>query len=605
MCGIYGYAGIAVDSSWFLENGLNKLIHRGPDGLGQYTYQDFGISMCRLAINEIQTGTQPFTSKNQRYSVVFNGEIYNYKEITKLLELPSHTSEAEVIVELFTRQGIDFINLLDGMFAIALLDSLEQKLYLFRDPFGKKPLWILTNSDGSIEFASEIKAFQSKKNLRDGFVSDYLLYGYIPFNKSTYMEVQSLPPGSMAIWSGNHLEITPYFSNWFEAKLDISYHDAISETDRLLRKAISKRLISERPIGVFLSGGYDSSLVAALMKQEHESQVNSYTIGFRDIAFNEAEYAKEIADYLGLVHHEEYLQFNVVDTLQEVYRKIDQPFADSSIVPTYLLNKFASKEIVVALAGDGGDEIFAGYDRYLITPLIAKYGQIMRLLPKQLPTILNQASQINRKLERLHQEMQIGGNFANCYTTLMTLAKPELLKEIVLLKELNLSAFDCYLEDFNRNSGSKLRKMIISDLNNYLPGDLLVKADLASMFNGVEVRSPFLDKELATFAARLPDKYLLKGYTTKRLLKDLSYQYIPKKLLNRPKMGFGVPMDLWLRNELRILSEAQLLDSNSKIFQWLDSKKVKNLFSRHQKGENLSRVIWPILALALWIDNSI
>ena len=602
MCGIYGVAGKDLVNEVELLDSVNKLEHRGPDDFGYYISDEIGIGMRRLAINELSTGHQPYITDNKTLGVVFNGEIYNYKELSKLENLPEHTSEAELISFLYQKYGYGFVNQLDGMFAIAIADFKQNTISLFRDPFGKKPLWILKNSDGSIEFSSEIKAFKSPKTFRDDFVSEYLLLGYVPFGNSAFNEITSVLPGSYAIWKEGKLETKTYWKLSQNSKNKVSYREAKKRVQELVEQSVIKRLISERPIGVYLSGGYDSSVVAAIMKK-NRAEVNSYSIGFANPAFDESSHARKVANALKTNHHELILDFDVEKTVREIFAKVDLPFADSSIIPTYVLNRFAKEEIVVALGGDGGDEIFGGYDRYLFAPLISKYSAFFKFFPKTIFGNSNKFRLLNRKLSRLKELATKNQTLASQYTHFMSNVKTGDLEKLVTVPlSPKLSVFGKQIDEFEATT---LRKIMLSDVNNYLVGDLLVKADLASMFNSVELRSPLLDRELAEYVYGLPDKYLIRGLNKKRLLKDIAHGLIPKSILKRPKMGFGVPLADWLRADLKELMFNTLSKNRTQLNSWIDMNVIDDLANRHQNGEDHSRTLWPVLALALWVENNL
>ena len=602
MCGIYGVAGKSLINEQEILNSINKLEHRGPDDFGIYLSDEISIGMRRLAINELSTGHQPFITKDKSVGVIFNGEIYNYKILTFAEQLPEHTSEAELISYLFKKYGLDFVNKLDGMFAIAIADFQKNSISLFRDPFGKKPLWILKNPDGSIEFSSEIKAFKSLKTIRNDFISEYLLLGYVPFGNSAYNEITSVLPGSYIIWKEGKLEQKKYWELTQNISKGVSYKSAKENIRKIIEKSVNKRLISERPIGVYLSGGYDSSIVAALMKKM-QAKVNSYSIGFANLAFDESSHARKVADVLETNHHELMLDFDIEETVKEIFRKVDQPFADSSIIPTYVLNKFAKEEIVVALGGDGGDEIFGGYDRYLFAPLISKYSVFLRFFPKTFFGATDKYSLLHRKLKRIRDLDTNNKTLASQYANILSNVKIDDLKKLIVVPfSPNLINFERQTENFQ---ATNLRKMMLSDVNNYLVGDLLVKADLASMFNSVELRSPLLDRELAEYVYGLPDKFLIKGFNKKRILKDIAYEMIPKDILKRPKMGFGVPMADWLRADLKELMVSTFSKNRTQLETWIDMELIEELAHRHLSSEDHSRILWPVLALALWVENNL
>lgn len=602
MCGIYGVAGKNLINEKELINSVNKLEHRGPDDSGFYISGEIAIGMRRLAINELSTGHQPFIDKTKTIGVVFNGEIYNYKVLTNEEHLPEHTSEAELIAHLYKKYELDFVNKLDGMFAIAVANFSENSISLFRDPFGKKPLWVFIDKDESIEFSSEIKAFRGPKTIRKDFVSEYLTFGYVPLGNSPFVEISSVPAGSYLTWWNGKITKRKYWSLNSDSVSKADYKSAKEEIKKRLEKAVSKRLISERPVGVYLSGGYDSSVIAAMMKTQN-AIVNSYSIGFDVKGYDESKYARQVANQLDTTHHQKILDINIESLVKEVYAKMDLPFADSSILPTYLLNKFAKDEIVVALGGDGGDEIFAGYDRYVWTPRLNKLRFLFKWLPRKIPGNGSKIQLINRKLKRLSQEMSPDSNLASRYLNLMSLIKIEELKKIIRIpisEVLVMSKFD-----FENPKGSNLRRMMLWDVDNYLLGDLLVKADLASMFNSIELRSPFLDKELAEYVYSLPDNYLVTGLKTKRILKEIAHELIPKKNLKRPKMGFGVPMADWLRSDLRSFMNETFTKNREILDSWIDMSYIEDLALRHQNKEDHSRTLWPVLALALWAENNL
>lgn len=602
MCGIYGVAGKNLVNEKELINSVNKLEHRGPDDSGFYISGEIAIGMRRLAINELSTGHQPFIDKTKTIGVVFNGEIYNYKVLTTEEHLPEHTSEAELISHLYIKYGPDFVKMLDGMFAIAIAEFLNKKIVLFRDPFGKKPLWVYVSEDKSIEFSSEIKAFRGPKTIRKDFVSEYLTFGYVPLGNSPFVEISSVPAGSYLTWWNGNITKQKYWSPNSNIVSKIDYRSSKEEIKKLLQKAVFKRLISERPVGVYLSGGYDSSVIAAMMKTQN-AIVNSYSIGFDINGYDESKYAQQVANQLGTTHHQQILDINIESLVKEVYAKMDLPFADSSILPTYLLNKFAKNEIVVALGGDGGDEIFGGYDRYLWAPRINKLRFLFKWFPKKIPGNSSKIQQMNRKLKRLSQEMSPDSNLASRYLNVMSLIKIRELRKISRIP-ISDALFMAKL-DLENSKGSDLRRMMLWDVDNYLLGDLLFKADLASMFNSIELRSPFLDKELAEYVYSLPDNYLVTGLKTKRILKEIAHELVPKKILKRPKMGFGVPMADWLRSDLRSFMNETFTKNREILDSWIDMSYIEDLALRHQNKEDHSRTLWPVLALALWAENNL
>jgi len=341
MCGIAGGIGPSAPSKLVLDNQLDSIKHRGPDDQGTYVNQGIALGMCRLAIVEIAAGKQPASDERESIHLVFNGEIYNYRELRQELESSGihcrDSSESEVIINLYLKHGISFINKLNGMFAIAINDSRDNSLHLIRDRIGKKPIWITQIQDGSLFFASEVRALlpvRPDRTLRTEMVAEVMQYGYINSPNSAFNEINQVPPASYLTWRDGSYEIAKYWEPDFDTKVSISYEEALSVTKELIEKAVDRRLISERPLGSFLSGGYDSTVVTAYMAKLMSEKVQTYSIGFHSAQFNEAHHAKQVANYLGTNHHEEILNPDPALLVETISKVLDQPFADSSIVPT-------------------------------------------------------------------------------------------------------------------------------------------------------------------------------------------------------------------------------------------------------------------------------
>ena len=386
MCGITGGIGPNAPMQDLLDAQLNSLRHRGPDDSGTYVNPGIGLGMGRLAIVEIAAGKQPASDASEQIHMVFNGEIYNYRELRAELEQSGihcrTSSESEVIINLYLRHGVDFIGKLNGMFAIAIHDARESSLHLIRDRMGKKPLWISQQNDGTLFFSSEVRALmlaRPDRTLRTEMIAEVMQYGYINAPHSAFNEIMQLPPASVLTWSNGKVSTKKYWEPEFVTKVNIPYDEALETTKKLIEEAVSRRLVSERPLGSFLSGGYDSTVVTAYMAKLMSEKVQTYSIGFHSAQFNEAHHAKQVANHLGTNHHEEILAPDPALVVEKIAHVLDQPFADSSIVPTYLLAKFARENLIVALGGDGGDEVFGGYDRYLATPVLQKLNPFLSL----------------------------------------------------------------------------------------------------------------------------------------------------------------------------------------------------------------------------------
>jgi asparagine synthase (glutamine-hydrolysing) len=611
MCGIAGGVGPSAPSQQALEAQLTKLEHRGPDDRGTYVNQGISLGMCRLAIVEIAAGKQPFESADGKIKIVFNGEIYNYRQLREELVALGHefagASESEVIIAAYRQFGPDFPNHLSGMFAIALFDQTNDALVLVRDRVGKKPLWFSKRADGSILFASEVKALLAalpSKTLRKGVVAEVMQFGYVNAPNSAFTEVRQLPPATMAIWHHGDWSMRTYWQPDYETEIKISYQDALVQTKNQIEASVARRMISERPMGAFLSGGYDSTVVTALMAKLSSQTVKTYSIGFDHPQYNEAEYAGAVAKYLGTDHHQEIVKPDPTLILQELAASLDQPFADSSYIPTYLLAKYARQEVIVALGGDGGDEVFGGYDRYVAAPLMQRANYLLEFA-KPIAALMSKSGVVSeRKVKRIISQLQAHPSLATRYTSIMSLTQPAQIARF-LKPEFNLSgANEIYINDFKRASArDSLHAMIRSDFEHYLPGDLLVKADLATMANSLELRSPLLDHDVIEWANSLPAKFKVAGGKSKNILKDIARTLVPAELIDRPKMGFAIPRAEWLRNELRQITHDLLTDEVARSRGWFDQHEIHKILSEHQSGQDRDSIIWPALCLELWARN--
>jgi asparagine synthase (glutamine-hydrolysing) len=610
MCGIAGGIGPSAPSKLVLDNQLDSIKHRGPDDQGTYVNQGIALGMCRLAIVEIAAGKQPATDERECIHLVFNGEIYNYRELRHELELSGihcrDSSESEVIINLYLKNGISFINKLNGMFAIAINDSRDNSLHLIRDRMGKKPIWITQIQDGSLFFASEVRALlpvRPNRTLRTEMVAEVMQYGYINSPNSAFNEISQVPPGSYLTWRDGSFEIAKYWEPDFDTKVSISYEEALSVTKELIEKAVRRRLISERPLGSFLSGGYDSTVVTAYMAKLMSEKVQTYSIGFHSAQFNEAHHAKQVANYLGTDHHEEILNPDPALLVETISKVLDQPFADSSIVPTYLLAKFARENLIVALGGDGGDEIFGGYDRYLATPALQMANPVLGLARSSLNFLGKQSFGNKRKINRVGSQLSPKTSLAHRYSSILSLTQPHELSALLSKELLSSQAEQNSISNFEKGKYSAFDRMIRSDLQAYLTGDLLVKVDIATMANSLELRSPLLDVNVVEWGLSLPRKYKIKGFETKHILKDVARSLVPANLIDRPKMGFGIPRAEWLRTEMKEMVTDLLTDKEATDRGWFDQNEVKRTLDLHMSGTDRDQILWPILMLELWARN--
>ena len=607
MCGITGGVGVSAPSKLLLDAQLKSIEHRGPDDTGSYINQGISLGMCRLAIVEIASGKQPASDASDKINIVWNGEIYNYRELRSELEQRGihcrDSSESEVVINLYLEFGLDFINKLNGMFAIAIHDARDNSLHLIRDRMGKKPLWISHLSDGTMFFASEVRALmlaRPDRTLRTEMVAEVMQYGYINSPNSAFNEISQVPPASVLTWREGKTSTKKYWKPDFDTKVQIPYEEALEVTKKLIEESVERRLISERPLGSFLSGGYDSTIVTAFMAKLMKEKVQTYSIGFHSAQFNEAHHAKQVANYLGTNHHEEILSPDPSLVVEKISHVLDQPFADSSIVPTYLLAKFARQNLIVALGGDGGDEVFGGYDRYLAAPVMQRLNPLLGLARSGLKFAGQQSFGNSRKINRVGSQLSPKDSLAARYSSILSLTQPHELTTLLNSSFQSRAAEDSRKDQFNSGKYSSFDRMIRSDLDAYLPGDLLVKVDIATMANSLELRSPMLDVNVIEWGLSLPHKYKIKGFETKHILKDVARSLVPAELIDRPKMGFGIPRAEWLRTGMKELVIDTLTDTTATQRSWFNPKEVSKVIDGHMAGEDKDNLIWPMLMLELW-----
>jgi asparagine synthase (glutamine-hydrolysing) len=607
MCGITGGVGPSAPHQLLIDAQLKSIEHRGPDDSGTYFNNGVGLGMCRLAIVEIAAGKQPATDSGELIHIVWNGEIYNYRELRAELEGRGvhcrDSSESEVVINLYLEFGLNFINRLNGMFAIAIHDARDNSLHLIRDRMGKKPLWISQLSDGTLFFASEVRALmlaRPDRTLRTEMIPEVMQYGYINSPNSAFNEIHQVPPASVASWRDGKITTAIYWTPDFDTKVDISYEDALEVTKELIEAAISRRLISERPLGSFLSGGYDSTVVTAFMAKLMKEKVQTYSIGFHSEAFNESHHAKQVANYLGTNHHEEILSPDPALVTEKISQVLDQPFADSSIVPTYLLAKFARENLIVALGGDGGDEVFGGYDRYLATPVMQRLNPFLGVARAGLNLAGKNSFGSSRKINRLGSQLSPKRSLAARYSSILSLTQPQELIPLLNDKIYSNKEETTFIYQFESDNLTSFDRMIRSDFSAYLPGDLLVKVDIATMANSLELRSPLLDVNVVEWGVSLPRKYKIKGFETKHILKDVARSLVPAELIDRPKMGFGIPRAEWLRTGMKEMVIDTLTDTTADQRGWFIPKEVKRVIDLHMGGQDKDAVLWPMLMLELW-----
>jgi asparagine synthase (glutamine-hydrolysing) len=625
MCGIVGIVrndGKPVDEQ--LLSRMNDAIrHRGPDDDGFYVNGSAGLAMRRLAIIDLKSGAQPIHNQDRSSWIVFNGEIYNYLELREKLEKLGHTfytnSDTEAIVHAYDQYGTDCPKQLRGMFAFAIWNERTQELFLARDRVGKKPL-LYAHVNGNLIFGSEFSALllhpDISRDIQPEALDYYLSFMCIPAPLTAYRAIRKLEPGHWLRWRKGQIELQRYWQPDFTKKLDISEEEAGERTVEILRDAVRVRLMSEVPLGAFLSGGIDSSAVVALMSQESSEPVKTFSIGFDEQDFSEIHHARRIAQHVGADHHEFIVRPDALEVLPTLVEHYGEPYADSSAVPTYYVAKETRKHVTVALNGDGGDESFAGYKRYLAMGLSEKYRRVPSFLREsvikqtvnRIPTSPLKGSRV-KSAKRLLDAVSLPR--VDRYTRWVSVFNEETKKPLYsdFFREQTRAADATGLlgEWFKRANGiGILDAMLLTDQMTYLPNDLLVKVDIAAMAVSLEARSPFLDHHVIEFAASLPQNLKLRGLTTKYVLKKALRKLLPNENLNRSKMGFGVPVGHWFRGKMQPFLREVILSEKASRRGLFKPEGVRQLIELHSHGErDYSQQLWTLLMLELWFNRFI
>lgn len=619
MCGIAGLfdpSGSGLVSAPLLKAMTDQMVHRGPDDEGFYVSGPVGLGHRRLSIIDLAEGHQPLTNEDGTVWVVFNGEIYNFLDLRKSLMAKGHvfktSTDTEVIVHLYEEKGEDCFRELRGMFAIAIWDEPKRKLILGRDRVGKKPLFYHYNGS-RIVFGSEIKAILQVPGIsRDvdlEALSDYFSLLYVPAPKTIYKQVRKLLPGHYLTISNHGLKDVEYWDIAFNPELGVSAEAWAERLAEKLRESVAMRLISDVPLGAFLSGGVDSSAVVAMMAERNNGRVRTSSIGFDNQAFNELPYAREIARYFDTDHHEEVVRPDAVGIIEKLAWHYDEPFADSSAVPTYYVSKIARQHVTVALSGDGGDENFAGYRRYYFDQREQRlrgvfpagfrrqvFGTLSELYPKAdwAPRIFRGKA----TLENLSCS-HIEGYFRSV-SAFHPALKAALLSGDVRRDLRDYDTADLFREYYDKMAhADPLSRIQYVDIKTYLVDDILVKVDRASMANSLEVRSPILDHEFMELAARIPSSLKLKGMSGKLIFKQMLKPLLPESVLNRKKMGFAIPLAQWFRGDLKSMAEGVIFPANGGGF--IDNEFAKSLWQQHQRGSrDRSTELWTLMMFRLW-----
>lgn len=608
MCGIVGIHDcerrpVSVE---MLRTMNTQLLHRGPDDEGYWIEDDVGLAMRRLAVIDVKGGRQPVSDEQENVIAVFNGEIYNFRQLRSDLSQRGHRfrtqADTEVIPHLYEEMGESFVNELDGMFAIALWDRVRRRLLLVRDRLGIKPLFY-TEKDGRILFASELKALVAVDldcQICKEAIYHYLTYGYIPAPLTVYQGIFKLLPGHMAVCSDRGIDVQRYWDVRPERVADRPIGAWLEELEGLLLGAVRSRMISDVPLGAFLSGGVDSSLVVALMSRCSGAPVRTFTVRFDEPSHDEAAHARRVADRFGTEHREFAVRPSVADHLEDIVRQFDEPFADASAIPMYFLSKLTRDHVTVALSGDGGDEVFGGYHRYVdffrkrplyrIPRFVRRntFGLAGRLLPAG---VRGKRFLRSLALDPL-SDYVVGDDEINNWDLLAG----DFLPRSSLVDTMDVAGpyiHACY--------PSELDALCMHDLKLYLPDDILTKVDRMSMAVSLEARVPLLDHRVVEFGFRLPANLRLRGRTGKYILKKLLARYMPESHVHREKHGFGIPLGTWFRGELRGLLNDALSPETIRRVGLFQPETVQRMLAMHMSGtRNFEAKLWRVLVAQIW-----
>lgn len=596
-----------------MQNMTNCMSHRGPDAAGFFLNEGktCGLGHRRLSIIDLSAASnQPMFSHSGRYCIVFNGEIYNFQEIAKQLNIETRTTgDTEIILEAFEKKGPEFVHLMNGMFALAIYDKVDDALYLYRDRLGVKPLYYF-NHEGSFAFGSEIKSVMQSAYVRREVkvfkpsVYTFLYAGYIPEPFTIYDKVQRLPAGSYAIIKKGEIEIKSYWKpeEKIKPQVQTDFKQAKNDLKELLTSSVRYRMISDVPFGTFLSGGIDSSTVTAIAQSISNQPVKTFSIGFKEAKHDESKYAAQVSKHLKTDHHEFTVTENdalgLIDKMMTAY---DEPYADSSAIPTMLVSKLARKHVTMTLSGDGGDELFLGYGAYnwakrLNNPLV-------KLLRAPISFSLSQLSNRYKRAAGVFSYKSNQRIKSHIFSQEQYFFGEDELNDL-LTKEYQEHVL--FNEDFTKlgRNLSAQEEQALFDIKHYLKDDLLVKVDVASMQFSLETRTPFLDYRVVEYALNLSENLKKKDGVAKYLLKEVLYDYVPASFFDRPKWGFSIPLIKWLRTDLHYLIDKYLSNEVLSKYKIVNPEKVKTLVNRFEKGEDfLYNRLWALILLHKWMSE--
>jgi asparagine synthase (glutamine-hydrolysing) len=608
IAGIFGLAGAAV-AHQEIKAMCDVLVHRGPDDAGYYVQSNFGFGMRRLSIVDLRTGHQPLSNEDGTIQVILNGEIYNFRELRKELQAQGHCfrteTDTEVIVHLYEQYGDECVHRLRGMFAFAVWDEPQRRLLLARDRIGIKPLFY-GEIGGRLMFASELKALlqlpEVDRTLNWDSVSHLFSTLCTPASESIIAGIHKLEPGhTLTVKEGNSPQIRRYWDVKFEADYSQSEEDCVVRLRELLQESVRIRMNCDVPFGAFLSGGVDSSAVVAMMAQQSSSPIKTFSIGFEEEKYNEAPYARQVAELFGTDHHELILRPDILGIIDDLVWHLDEPFGDSSAIPTYMVSRLAAEHVTVALSGDGGDELFAGYEKYLVEQKQRRYERIPAALRHLLGAVgarMNEGMKGRNFLR--HIALEGVDRYLNTGSMFDESAKHKLFRPEIAAsfkKDDSLRQLALGLEKKGTHWLSTLQYL---DIHNYLPQDILTKVDRMSMAHSLEAREPLLDHKLVEYAATIPPEFKLRNGSTKYILKKAMRGILPDALIDRRKQGFAVPLGSWFRGDLTSFVHDLLLSDSSRARRIFNTDYIQKLLSMHQLGRNMDLQLWTLVSFELW-----
>ncbi len=623
MCGICGI--VRLHDHFTIQREtlqrMNDVIrHRGPDDEGFYVSLDAGLAMRRLSIIDLSGGHQPIQNEDGRLQIVFNGEIYNFQELRDKLERAGHRftthSDTEAIIHGYEEYGVEVLQHLRGMFAFAIWDTLERTLFLAKDRAGKKPLHYYKDGDKFL-FGSEIKSILQCENVPREVNLDaldrFLTFEYVFSPETIFQNIHKLPPAHFLLLKKGEIRVESY---WDNLPVKPEKHDEAYYAHRLaelLEEAVKIRMISDVPLGALLSGGIDSSAVVGFMAKHSSQPVKTFSIGFAEQTYNELEYARAVSKHFGTEHHEFIIKPDAIDLTEKLVKMLDEPFGDFSIFPTYLVSKMAREHVTVALSGDGGDELFAGYDTYIADRMARQYQHLPVFLRDQviakavalIPPSPKKKGFINR-VKRFVEGASLPPEYMHTrwMTFLQTPEKRQLYSGELLeafQRGNSYKYIEHYFERAALNGVTPLAQQEYVDIKTYLTDGIMVKVDRMSMAPSLETRAPFLDHKVMEFAATIPTELKLKGMTTKYVLKKAVADLLPEKILTRGKEGFSIPIKNWLMNELRPLLLDTLSPERLKRRGYFQPDYVQRLIVEHLNGrQNHSHRLWALMVFEIW-----